>query len=365
MAILKNGLEARGGFFSILMLFTLISTADFTSDSLKTIWENKNIPDSTRFDALRSYYPRFVYSEPDATLEYTKYHRRLAQQSENKEEISTANNEMAIAYYVIGQNDSAIALMSTALELRLELGDTLVAAKFMTNLAGLYRTTGDYLKAFRMTNKALQVYTGSGDKNMQAVLLSDLGIICYEVSKNELALDYLQQSMALYDEVEEFWKKSEILYKLAAVYYELEEYDKTQNYADKAIESYGKDSIKFGYAYCLTLKATAYNKVGEIDSGLYYINKSLSINRRIGNKDRIINCNLELAELLLSRDVKQAKTIAEETRQLLNDGGQYKFKSRLYDLLHRCYKQENEYSKALQMHELYAHHSDMWNLCLC
>ena len=68
-------------FLYIVLFFSTVSNHVYSnsqSDSLRLVWQNEELSDSTRFEALDEYYDLYVYVMPDSVLSLLNFYYELA-----------------------------------------------------------------------------------------------------------------------------------------------------------------------------------------------------------------------------------------------------------------------------------------------
>ena len=80
-------------FLSIALFFSAISYNTYSnsqSDSLRLVWQNEELLDSTRFEALDEYYDLYVNVMPDSVLSSLNYYYDLAIEKKAERQIYRA-----------------------------------------------------------------------------------------------------------------------------------------------------------------------------------------------------------------------------------------------------------------------------------
>ncbi|MFK7924661.1 MAG: tetratricopeptide repeat protein [Bacteroidia bacterium] len=347
---------------TLLSLFICLLTsniqAEFDSDSLRQIWDNQSEADSSRFRAIDDYFYAQVFDSPDSAFSLAQYHYALAEQKNTNKERAKALNNQALAFYVLGEADSAMSLMIRALDIVAGLNDDANLARQYVNIGNIYRNQSKYQEAVRYYSLGLAILE---EKKMEAELadvLNNLGLVYDDIDRLDLALDYLTQALRLYQKLGIEDKMGNIWLNIGAVYFKKGDSDLALENAKKALKILQTDNNSFSVANTYRLMAQIYHESGRIDSALHYIHQSLSINQAIGNEVAIIDNRILLGNLIFVDDIVAATKIGEEVLAFAEGKAGHEWKRDVYQLLHRCYKAQKKYRLSLEMNEKYKMHSD-------
>ena len=97
---------------------------------------------------------------------------------------------------------------------------------------------------------------------------------------------------------------------------------------------------QYDIAISYTLNAKIYQALNQVDTSLFYIEKSLKIHQTIGNNLLILKDKIILANLTFPTDVNKAIKIGEEVLKTEGDYDDYSLKIELYDLLYKSTKRK-------------------------
>ena len=128
-------------------------------DSLRQVYRNTKLVDSTRFIALKKLYTISLYKEPKIILEDITYHRELAKEKNNKVEFFYAVFRKATILMMLNENDKALSQFNDALVLANDLKRGDLIARLKGNRANLYRAKLMYPEAIRDLNEAMAIYS--------------------------------------------------------------------------------------------------------------------------------------------------------------------------------------------------------------
>jgi len=377
--------------------------------SIGTVYQNK-YPDSVlsiarRIEAtgfksgLKDYYFHslmYAYYRQTGEIDHFYFHAKriytYAIQLNDPEKQSDGLNNLALAYMLKGNPDSAIVNFQLALELAEQLSDEIREKRILINYANMLIKSGELSRARDIAVKGISIDSILNDRNALAISYKLLGNInFYESKYDEAAVSY-QKSLTLFEEVSDTTNIISVNNNLAVVYESLKDYENSERLHLtnlKLIEQTGVESSKISvlinlgniYDYqgkknerikmlneALTIAvkfndqkyiASIYNNLGnsayyngEYIQALDYFENALKVNLQTGNKQEETRCrtNIGWANLQLGNSRKafesfnQSLSIAEEigskeNRMLALDG------------IATVYTRSGDYKKALEYRE--------------
>lgn len=100
-------------FLFILLALSLsqVCFAQTKGDSLRQIWENETLADTSRYKAISNYYQTNSFSQPDSVLPIIEYHYKLAESKNSVREIIRALREKAKILYIKGKPDESMLVL--------------------------------------------------------------------------------------------------------------------------------------------------------------------------------------------------------------------------------------------------------------
>lgn len=112
-------------------------------------------------------------------------------------ELAGAYNRLGLALLQLGDPDSALTCFEEHLSLAKRLGDRERPGVALTNLATAYQAMGDYRKALRYYEDALNFKQYQRD---QAVILHNIGCVYFRKGRYREALRYYRKALKLSEE---------------------------------------------------------------------------------------------------------------------------------------------------------------------
>lgn len=145
---------------------------------------------------------------------------------------------------------------------------------------------------------------------LKAKALSQLALYTMITGENEDSLQYAQQSIKLYEELNDEKGIADAKYCIAGVYYKTDNYHLALVYIIDALNIYKKDNDFFNISRCEKTLATIYEYSGDIETAIKSLKNAIKAGKRIDNANLESNAYNNLSGLY----IKEGKIdLAEKT----------------------------------------------------
>lgn len=345
-------------FCFLLLFYTVSTTTAQTNNDLKSVWENDQVADTVRFNAIHEFYLKNTTSQPDSVIKLSDFHLELAHKKKKNTEKIKALREKSYAYFVKGNAIKAEETLKQAIQIQATLNDQVELARLYTNLASIYLAQSKFIETIRYYNHALKIFEENKEEKLEAAVLGNLGLVYFDVKNIEIAVDYFEKSLVIYTKLNLQDRVGYISLYMGGSDYEKGNYEGAIEHAEKAVKIFESNSDMYAGTDCYTLLAKSYKKINEIDKALFYINKSLAINQQLENRTKVIQNKTFLAELHLESDITKATAIGEEVLVMIDSTTDKNAKASLYNLLYLCYKKNNKIELSHKMYDQYIVYND-------
>lgn len=308
----------RGLTICILACVTYALPAQVNTDSLLSVWENIEVSDELRLEAINSLaWDGYLFSKPDSAYYYAQQHFEFANANGYVKESGIARNTQATALYMLGNYDKALKLYYESLEIKKSIRDTISIAVGLNNIGMLYDEQGlnqEAIAKYEESIGLLSIIQLKDEAKAQKTLgasYQNLGVI-YTDDNPDLALDYLFKALEIAEE------------------YSLER--------DKA------------YAY--NNIANIYSDKGDKSKALQYYESAFTTLQKLGDKQGTIDALINLGIYYLeTNNYQEAIRYANQVLERLNAYGSLTGARDANELLYECYKAMDDTSKALSYYE--------------
>ena len=299
------------------------------------------------------------------------------------ENLLSTYNDLIYVYQQKGETDKSLNTWKEFIICALKLKDEASVSEAYFNIGALYYDKGNIPAALENYFKALQVKEKNKDVSGKATLLNTLGILYKTQSDTKKAYDYHTQALSIYKNLNDEKGIAYTLNNIGNIYDEFGDESckgnkkeclirgqlKALDYYKQSLELLKKIGDSKGMGYALNNVGSIYSQLGDpnckpigsdacVKSGqqiaLTYLLEGLKYKQEIGDKQGIafsLN-NIGSAYSKLG-DAKKATRYLNEALSISNQLGFPENIRNSSELLYKVYKKEQNYCKALQMHELY------------
>ncbi|MEO6306255.1 MAG: tetratricopeptide repeat protein, partial [Bacteroidia bacterium] len=255
-------------------------------DSLSKI-ANSNSSDSIRITALSDLNWLFAVSNPKRSKEYAQKEIQL---SVNASPLlkAQAYNDLAISYYRLTLNDSALFYNKKAYEIRKASGRNDLMASSLSKIAVVYTDLGNYQQALIANLEALNIYEQKKDEPKLALLYSNIGQLYEKINRIDREVFYCEKALKLCKKTGDEYGEANCGANLASCYLKDGKTQLAFDLMDRVVNVYAK------YGDSLNL-AGAYNNLGYMNRAIgntkeakaYYL-KAIVICKRINNPQSLL-----------------------------------------------------------------------------
>jgi signal transduction histidine kinase len=164
-----------------------------------------------------------------------------------------------------------------------------ISVKWKDGMANSYKNIGNYYIGKSDLKNALNNYQKGLNEatslKLKAKLLMGLGVVCYRQSDYPKALNYYDQSLSMFEEVDDKKSCLKILRNKGMIYLQLEEFQKSLDNYLKYIKI--SSQINFADYDCDVMHeiSICYSNLKKYDEAILYANKALEIAKKTDNLD--------------------------------------------------------------------------------
>ncbi len=174
-----------------------------------------------------------------------------------------------------------------------------------------------------------------------------LGKICQHMGQYELALDYQQQALDVYEKNDNAMEKSMVYNDMAVVLIQMKEFEQAMNYKLKALKIEDKLGNQEAIAQSYNQVGALYADLGNYELGLNFCLKSLDIRQKIGNQIQLADSYNVLGLVYMkSRAYQQALEYMEKALKLQKTLKDDKPLGNLYSNLGEIYTKQSKHKEA-------------------
>ncbi len=316
--------------FASLLMSTLPVFSQINLDSLKRVWNNETLTDSTRLQTIQVIaWDGFLFNNQDSALYYAQLQYDFAQAKGSKKWMANALNTQGVAMYYQNNYKKALDYHTRSLEIKEELKNRRGIAISLNNIGMVYELQSEYEKALDYYNQSYQIASEIDNKRAMANALNNIAIVFKFQGKYAEAIENYTKSLNLKEEIgykrgmvsslsnigtvyfdqgafersienyiralkisEELGDKQRI-YKLLAnignVYVQHGDSRTAIDYHTRSLALAEEMHNKQGVAITLHDIGSIYHNRGEYDTALNYYSRSLTIKEAVGDKHGTIS----------------------------------------------------------------------------
>lgn len=178
----------------------------------------------------------------------------------------------------------ALALHTRAVEAARDLGDTVEHANALNDLATVRRLSGDYPRAAKDMQLALNIYRQLGNRLGEAHALTGLGKALSRTADYAAAAVVVQQAQDVYRDLGDLPGEAGALVELAIARGMTSNFPGAQQVLRPALALYRQLGDRPGQAYTLRMLATAHCRLGDFTGARELLHLALDLYRQLGSR---------------------------------------------------------------------------------
>jgi CHAT domain-containing protein/tetratricopeptide (TPR) repeat protein len=194
-------------------------------------------------------------------------------------------NNIAIAYWGIGERRKALGYLEQFVSLLHEMGERLKESTTLGNMCVVHNDLGEFKQAFELCRQALEIKREIKDIVGQATTLSNTGNIYGNMGDYEKALDLYQQALALHNSIKNEPGAAIVINNIAWAYGQLGEPQKAIDYYTQAIESVRKRNKKDSLATLYSNIGASYAELKDFSKALEFHLQALELRPEKDDRD--------------------------------------------------------------------------------
>ena len=304
-----------------------------------------------------------------AKNQYQKTISILQKHIDKKIDTTIKNNFLALkakCYAQIGncnwslsEYDNAFKYYSKALEINIKIDNKQQQAAILGNMGVIMDTRGRYAEALTYYFRSLKIEEEINNERGQAVTLGNIGIIYYNQKEYGKALDYYEKSLALKEKINETNSISTILGNIGIVYHDKNDFDRALAYYQKGLAVDKKYNNKYGISRHLGNIGLAYEDKKDFNKALDYYFEALKIDEELNNKIGIGYQKSYIGNLyMVLNEYKKAEKYLTESYQLSKEIGSLEVLESSTGKLSELYEKNNKKELAFDFYKLFIQYKD-------
>ncbi|MFG6094033.1 CHAT domain-containing protein [Leptothoe sp. ISB3NOV94-8A] len=220
------------------------------------------------------------------------------------------------------------------------------------NLGSVYASSGEYERAIDFLQRSLKIEQEIGNRRGEANSLGNLGTVYYALGKYERAISFLQQSLDIAKNIGERDCEAFSLGNLGLVYNALGEYSRAIELFQQSLEIAKEIGYRRSEASSLGNLGLAYLSLGESSHAIDFLQQQLDILQEIGNRGGEANSLTTLGDAYYALgEYERAIDFHQQSFDIAREIEYHQGKSNSLSGLGNAYYALGEYERAIDFHQ--------------
>lgn len=335
----------------LILLLNLFCLASFAQnnyvDSLTTLIK-KSPHDTIRVAyliKLGKYYYKNDWKKSDSAYRVSL---SIAQKVNYKFGESLTYENWGMVTRKLGDYPLAIEYLHKALELNLEMSDSIGMSICNNNLGVLYDELGDYENALKFYLKSNEIDRSIGDIKGVSASLNNIALIYSYMDNFDKAIEVLKESIAIKEEIGNETGLAYGFLNLANMYTKTKNTESAIEHYEKALELYEKNEDLVGVARCYNGLGSSF-KYTDREKALEHYKQALEIKVELGDELEIARTKHSIGELYMKMDQNdEALMLLQQAANICKEMGSKDLLGSIYGSLHVLYSSTSDYEGAYE-----------------
>jgi len=271
----------------------------------------------------------------------------------NKKGVTAVLTNIASLYKTSGDVEKALEYNKQALKVEEEIDDVETMSKTLNNIALIYNNQGNTVQALDYLFKSLTIRERIKDTVGIANVYLNLGLIYLAQNEKEKALQYYLKSLAIRKSANDKNGIANVLSNIGHLYSKYNQFDSSFKYYDKSLVLRRQSNDKKGLIQTLNGLGSLYNRKNELDKALSYYEESLALCLETNNKQNLTTIYSNLGNIYYK--LKKNDKAESYAKIALKNSQEMGYPENIFlsaNLLYNIYKSQDKFKDALNMHEL-------------
>jgi len=278
-------------------------------DSLRTIWEDVEQPDSSRAFSLMSIITKkYLFTNPDSSRILANHLLNFGREKGYPRAEAMGYDAIAISWFLVGEYPKSLDYFNRSLALFRALGDEKSEANTLGNIGNIYSAQGLDSKALDLYLRNLKTHERLGDKRLAAVTLGNIGVIYENMDDLDRAFDYYERSLAMGSLIDQKRIIANSMGNMGNIHLERGEYQKALDAYVKSISLNKKIDNIPAVINTLGNISSVYTKMSEFEKALSYLEESVEASLKLGDKRGLSRSYIKIGTVFQLEN-KQQKAI--------------------------------------------------------
>jgi tetratricopeptide (TPR) repeat protein len=346
-------------------IYILLCVSNFSLaqniDSLWLTYNNHNLNDTTRLNALEQIGVAYSQNKPDTAIIIANNELKYFQLVHQKKYEGGAYKIIASSYFTKGDYANALDYFTKSLNIFEEIGDKSEIVASLNWLGTVYGRTGDYSKGLLYEFKALKILEPLDDFNNRAECHMEIGNSFYNLKDFDKTLEHWEIALKLYEKLNDSVSISKTLSAIGQAYIQKKDNHRAGDYLKQALALEKKLGNKNDVFYALI--ALAGISDSNVDkSAIDYFKSAQAIADENDDKQEISFCLIKTSEYYLkNKNITKAIEYAQKSLAAANQAKEMHYVRWASKNLWQMNENLGNYKEALINYQTYKNAEDSIN----
>jgi tetratricopeptide (TPR) repeat protein len=358
-------------FFSLLIVSFFSFGQDKKTDSLRSVYNDKGKPDTSRLKAIHSIAWSYMGNHPDSAIILAELEFRLAEACKQNNYKGKAYNIKGICYDNKGDFARALENYFRALKIfeamagnpsfaeatagNPSFAEATAGKAGMSNCYGnigiVYKNQSNYPKALEYYLRQLKICEEIKNKKGEGNCYSSIGNIYYNQANYSKALEFYQKSLKINEGIGDKESLEAGYGNIGNIYFDQLDYVNALAYYFKSLKSGEEVGNKQGIGNCYINIGVVYLYQSDFANSVNYLTKGVQIAKEIGNQPGEGTCYVNLSALYVrTGNYKRVIQYCDSALKICIETGDVDNERLVYQNLSDAYKGIGRYKEAYESH---------------
>ena len=349
-------------FLYIVLFFSTVSYHVYSnsqSDSIRLVWQNEDLSDSKRFEALDEYYDLYVHVMPDSVLSSLNFYYDLAIEKNAERQIYRSLLRMGNVYRIQNKKEEALSQYRLARNVAQKMNNSQLEAIVIGNFGNIHLDIGEYFEAIKFYNEAKDIFVKENDYDGEGRMLNGIGAINAKIGNYDIALTYYDKALITYKKADKSYLSLAIIsMNIGLIHVYKKSFTKAENAFNDAIKILDPKNDIFYLKDCYYMLGVIKLELNDIELADLYATKSLKLNKQLDIEAGILTLKILKAKILYEINKDRAVIETEGLVNQVSESSNLEMKQSVYEFLYDAYKDYENWELSLKMHELLLAYTD-------
>jgi len=332
-----------------------VQSQEIEIDSL--LQQLEHVQDNKKANIYNQLSELYTYENVQKSIEFAKQALHLAEDSENREDQSTALRNIGTGYRIQGDMRIAVDYHLQAVDIILEMNKPAYLAHAYSDLGIDYAEMGDYDKSTEYFLKSLSTYEAilveredPAIRFNYAICLNNVGINYDLLGLHDKAMEAYQESMKISKEIGDDELTADGLNNIGLIFELKGEYGKALDYLKQALIIYEILGYKRTIGIATANIGLIYSSLEEYDQSLTYHQRTLDIFKQIEDKSSEALATVNIASTYM--DMNRPGSAYPYIIRAIDMASEINSKTTLemgYEILSEYYRATNNFKDAYEI----------------